>query len=148
MWKIQSILFPTDFSKNSEAPLDYVKELAGRYKSRIIVLHAIAGLEEVANFPYPEGSVRALRKERIRLALNKLKAYTKKSLKGSRRVSLVVTEGIPYRAIVETAKKKRPSIIIMGTHGNGGFKGFLMGSNAERVVKAAPCPVLTVKGKA
>lgn len=144
--RISKILFPTDFSKNSEAPLAYVKELAGRCRCTIIVLHAIERLEELSHFPLPMKALQELKKERRRLAMAGLKKFVREKFGHSRRIVLEVAEGPPYQAIVEVAKKRRPSLIIMGTHGRGVLAGFLLGSNAERVVKTAPCPVLTVKG--
>lgn len=145
MIKMNVILFPTDFSKNSEAPLELVKDLATRYKSRIILLHAIERLEEIAHFSLPEKSLLELKSNRYRLAVRKLLEYRDRIFTGSHKVSMEVREGEPYEVIVATARKRKASLIVMGTHGRSALETFLIGSTAERVVKTAPCPVLTIK---
>jgi nucleotide-binding universal stress UspA family protein len=65
--------------------------------------------------------------------------------KGGVKSSTVVTKGTPYLEIIKKARKEGTDLIVMGTHGRTGAKHVLMGSVAERVVRMAPCPVLTVK---
>ena len=59
-------------------------------------------------------------------------------------IRLLVLDGVPARSIVDTAKSRKCQLIVMGTHGRGGFSHLLHGSVAERVVRTAECPVLTV----
>ena len=59
-------------------------------------------------------------------------------------VTTEVRDGVPARAIVETAAARNCQLIVMGTHGRGGFSHLVLGSVAERVVRTASCPVLTV----
>ena len=56
-----------------------------------------------------------------------------------------VVIGIPYRKIVEVAEAEKVDLIVMATHGRTGFSHLFMGSVAERVVRTAPCPVLTIR---
>lgn len=146
MNRINTILFPTDFSRCSITALDYIKDMAKRNKSKIIVLHVIEGLDELTHFPLPEKTVVDLEKERFALSRKKLKEFARKTLGTFKNVVTGVAEGKPYQVIVDVARKRKVDMIIMGTHGRGGLTGFLMGSNALKVVKTAPCPVLTVKG--
>lgn len=59
----------------------------------------------------------------------------------------LLTEGVPYERIVRAARSKRSDLIVIGTHGRTGFSRVFVGSVAERVVRLAPCPVLTVRGR-
>ncbi|HEX2677096.1 MAG TPA: universal stress protein, partial [Polyangiales bacterium] len=57
-------------------------------------------------------------------------------------------EGVPATAIVKVATDTKTDLVVMGTHGRTGLAHVVVGSVAERVVRLAPCPVLTVRGKA
>jgi nucleotide-binding universal stress UspA family protein len=63
------------------------------------------------------------------------------------RVQARLLEGTPADRIVRAAKGVHADLVVMGTHGRGGFAKLLLGSVAERVVAMAPCPVMTVRGK-
>jgi len=143
----ETILFPTDMSKNSEAPVAYITELARRYRSRIIVIHVVENLDELSHLNIPEKPLEELNRERMTTARKSLKEFTLRNFGKLPGVSQEVIRGIPYRAIVETARKKKASLIVMGIHGGGGLESFLIGSNVLRVVRTASCPVLTVRAK-
>jgi len=143
----KTILFPTDMSKRSEAPLPYIMDLVRRHRSRVIVIHVVENLDELSHLNIPERPLEELNRERMTIARKKLKEFTIRNLGKLPGVSQEVIRGIPYRAIVETARKKKASIIVMGVHGGGGLESFLIGSNVLRVVRTAPCPVLTVREK-
>ena len=143
----KTILFPTDMSIKSEAPVAYIKDLVKRHRSRTIVIHVVENLDELSHLNIPKKPLEELNKERMTIARKKLKEFTIKNLGKLPGVSQEVVRGIPYRAIVETARKKKASLIVMGIHGGGGLESFLIGSNVLRVVRTAPCPVLTVRGK-
>jgi universal stress protein A len=142
----ERILVPVDFSPPSDAALAYARSVAGRYGASLHLLH-------VAEDPYrafysaevfvPE--VEGLREEIL--------ADTEKRLK-DRLQPADITElhataesiiGMPAASIVEYAAGRDIDLIVMGTHGRGGMAHLLMGSVAERVVRTAPCPVLTVR---
>ncbi len=146
MKRFKTILFPTDFSRRSAFPLEYVKDIARRNKSKIIVLHVIESLEEMPHVPLPERTIKNLEQERLGLAREKLKEYTQRFLGTFKKVSTEVAEGIPYQVIVDIAKERKADLIIMGTHSREGLVGIFIGHNAKKVIKTAPCPVLTVRG--
>jgi len=61
------------------------------------------------------------------------------------KVRTVLRSGVPYREVVALATDERADLVLMGTHGRGGLDRALLGSVADRVVRLAPCPVLTVR---
>jgi len=141
------ILVPTDFSIQSESALAYARELAERFGASIHLLHVLedpyatsAYATEVYGY-LPPGLKETWQKN----AEEKLDTL----LPAADRIRLGVTSAVifgrPAAAIVEYAEEEKADLIVMGTHGRGGVTHLLLGSVAERVVRAAPCPVLTVR---
>ncbi len=139
--KINKILVPIDFSEQSLIALSQSYNLAAKIKAEIILLYVIeelapavkmfyAGLDEIA--------------EAVENNLKHL-AEDKEKLTGLK-FSTIVARGKVYNKIVKIASSKNVSLIIMGA--KGVVKSKFVGSNSLRVVKTAPCPVITVKGKA
>jgi len=141
------ILVPVDFSPSSEAALAYALRLAAVTGAVVDVCHVIS-LPHVLDPLYERGfeppqSVKVIEKKgrkRIREIAVPFKGEIKK-------LRLHFIEGEAWKKILELAKKLKPDLIVMGTHGRRGAKRFLMGSVAEAVVRRAPCPVLTLREK-
>jgi nucleotide-binding universal stress UspA family protein len=146
MIDIKSILVATDFSEASDAALSYGRELARHFNARLDLLHVVAN---VAVQAYGDGYIAAqpdLQAELEETARTQLAALLiDNDEKPLRTRSVIVRSGMPAAAIVEHAKEHSIDVIVMGTHGRGAFAHLLMGSVAERVVRTAPCPVLTVR---
>ena len=147
---ITRILVPVDFSDPSLQALDYAIEFGRPFKPELIVLHVLEPIyypgptEHMYGPGYDMGLVyreleRAAREQLSRVAAT----LQKKRL----RVRTLLRVGTAYHAIVETAQRLKADLIIMSTHGRTGFSHVLMGSVAERVVRSATCPVLTVRGR-
>jgi nucleotide-binding universal stress UspA family protein len=147
MITLKNILVATDFSEPSDAALTYGRALARAFKATLHVLHvadnlssAIFGIEGYG------ASIPNLQKE-IDGAANKklddLLVDNDEPPLPTRRV--VTTSRTPALAIVEFAGLEQIDLIVTGTHGRGAVAHLLMGSVAERVVRTAPCPVLTVR---
>ena len=140
------ILVPTDFSPPSKAALDYAKAVATRFGASLHLLH-------VADDPYraalaaevfvPE--VEGLRDEIVASAVGRLKDQLTAAETTALHATTAAIIGTPAWAIVEYAAANDIDLIVMGTHGRGGMAHLLMGSVAERVLRTAPCPVLTVR---
>jgi universal stress protein A len=145
---IKTILVPTDFSEPSIDALNYAKDLATAFKASIHMLHVVQdplaepwGLEGYGPLPpdiFKEIKARAQKELEQSLPEPERKTYN---------ATLVTTEGAPFSQIVEYAKTQRVDLIVMGTHGRGALAHAILGSVAERVVRFAPCPVLTVRHK-
>lgn len=143
MRQIRTILVPVDFSPCSRAALDFGLQLARRFDASLWLLHAYvlpayAFSEGVAIGPdLAENLANDARKglERIRDDLQESVVP----------VSVASVAGSPAEVIVEWAQTHGIDLIVMGTHGRSGLQHLLAGSVAERVVRVANCPVVTVR---
>jgi nucleotide-binding universal stress UspA family protein len=160
-----SILVPVDFSRYAAAALRYAAGIAARFASSIMVLHVIphettthAVYQRLGSRDFPflgpvspqsapavppdvaEDVVVDLREQ----AYTALQAFLPAQM-AHHPVELRVLVGHPFERILETAVREQVALIVLGTHGRTGLAHAIMGSVAERVVRLAPCPVLTVK---
>jgi nucleotide-binding universal stress UspA family protein len=146
MIDLKNILVATDFSDASNAALNYGRALARHFDAGLHVVHVVQNLQAQA---FGDGYIAALPElqadleEAARRGLAAL--LIDNDEKPLRTTSAVVRSGMPAAAIVEYANTHGIDIIVMGTHGGGALAHLLMGSVAERVVRTAPCPVLTVR---
>jgi len=145
MIEIKKILFPTDFSEYSQHALKYAVALAESFKAKLYVMHACehpfigAGMEAY-HFSVPEftAEVQEQEKKTLEQLTEELRAQKIDA------EPLFVT-GRAYLEIVNCAKELDVDVITLATHGHKGISHFVFGSTAEKVVRLAPCPVLTVK---
>ena len=144
------ILVPTDFSPPSGAALATAKALAAQFGSSIHVIHVLHDPYATAAYAsdvygyLPPG----LRETWQREAQTHLDAQLTPAERAQFRATTRVIFGTPARAIVDYAHENAINLIVMGTHGRGAVAHLLLGSVAERVVRIADCPVLTVRGTA
>jgi nucleotide-binding universal stress UspA family protein len=143
---LRRVLVPTDFSEPSAKALGYGKALAGAFYASLHVLHVVQ--EPFVHGWTMEGYVAALPDFRTDLeaqARDRLQTCLTEAERGLYHAELAVRVGQPYMEILAYAKDREVDLIVVGTHGRGGLEHFLLGSVAERVVRASPCPVLTVR---
>jgi len=138
------ILVPVDFSKPAACALQAAGEFARRYGGGITLITVI----ETDPLKRLEMNLLTVRNEtlerRLKTDLQKLGA----ELVGAERIeATLVRSGKPFAEIVKAARKRQVDLIIMATHGHTGLKHLLLGSTAERVIRHAPCAVLTVRGE-
>src|SRR5437868_2230159 len=137
MFSPQTILVPTDFSPQAAAAFEFAVALAKPNRARLLLLH-------IDPLPLFHGEVIDRRQpeyqQRLRDAITALKPSDP-----AVEVERLLAEGVPADEIIAFAKERNCDLIVMGTHGRTGLERVLMGSVAERVVRTAPCPVLTVK---
>jgi universal stress protein A len=147
MMTIKNILVATDFSETSAAALSYARELAHAFRSTLHVLHVTANV--VAGAVGIEGFTTdwaALQREVDAAARKQLdEMVTAEDRRTLAAKATVMTSNIPAEAIVAHANELHADLIVVGTRGRGGMAHLFMGSVAERVVRTAPCPVLTVR---
>ena len=143
---LKNSLVATDFGEASAVALAYGRDLARTYGAR---LHLVHGVEDVLLRYSPEVAfgVPDLQKDLEAAAWRELRALLTDDDKTLSIEPVVETALSVPKALVEYAKANAIDLIVMGTHGRGAMKQFLMGSIAERVVRTAPCPVLTVHAK-
>ena len=144
---LHRILVPTDFSPPSAAALAMAKELAARFGASIQLIHVLEDPYAAGSYaPEVYGYVPAgLRETWQRTAETQLLAVLPEREREPFRAKSAVVFGSPARTIVEYADTNNFDLIVMGTHGRGGVAHLLLGSVAERVVRTAHCPVLTVR---
>jgi nucleotide-binding universal stress UspA family protein len=146
MIQLNNVLVATDFGEASTAALAYGREFARTFGARLYVLHVIenpmvsGGAEAVGvNFARMQAELEAGAQQ----ALDRL--VTAEDREQLRAVTTIRTGSSSAYEIVNYAKLTGIDVIIMGTHGRGFMTHLLMGSVAEKVVRMAPCPVLTVR---
>ncbi len=143
--KVKTILVPIDFSATANKALVYAIKMADQFGSKIILLHVVEPIAspDVAYHP-------------LMLETDKSKRVAKGRLDGLCRTAKIpaqmldrtlVRYGSPFSEITSAARTLKVDLIILTTHGYTGLKHVFMGSTAERVVRHAPCPVLTVREK-
>jgi nucleotide-binding universal stress UspA family protein len=142
--EIRRILVPVDFSEHSQRALDEAISLALVFGADVDLLHSYQ-IHPLAFDPYgvvvPETFERDLRIA----ARQRLCEWRDKVSSGGCKGQDHLTLHFPSEAIVETAKRSGADLIVMGTRGLTGLKHAFLGSVAERTIRTAPCPVLTVK---
>jgi nucleotide-binding universal stress UspA family protein len=146
MIKMKKILFPTDFSEESHEASKYALSFARDFKAHLYVLHVVNEkiFNEGLNLPRVV-SVDELERELMEEGRKRLKTlYTAEEVKDLEWES-VITKGKPFLEIIRFAKDTDIDLIIIGTHGRSGFEHIIFGSTAEKVVRKAPCPVLSVR---
>ncbi len=143
--KLRKILAPIDFSDVAEDALSYATGLAAELEAKVIVLYAMAPVVYAGSPISPELGVPHFLEEQRQAAHESLDKLLERLRKRDVPVEGIVGSGPAYQVIVETAKEKECDLIVMGTHGRSGLGHLLLGSVAERVIRLAPCPVLTVR---
>jgi nucleotide-binding universal stress UspA family protein len=147
MARITRILVPTDFSPTADAALEYAFVLAERFGASLQLLHVLddpfvvdgmAADAYIAEAPALRTAVLDDARERLRH-----RAAPREVL--GQPIDTEVLFGHGARTIAEYAAERGVDLIVMGTHGRSGFAHLLLGSVAERLVRTAPCPVLTVR---
>jgi nucleotide-binding universal stress UspA family protein len=146
MIDLHRILVPTDFSKFSQHALTYAAAFAEKFGAELHLLNVVQNLAMVIPEVVPieppltpsvEQLTTAVQSAFDRLiADNQLQNLT---------VHRAVREGTPFYEIIQYAREATIDLIVMGTHGHTGLAHVLLGSVTEKVVRKAPCPVLTVR---
>jgi nucleotide-binding universal stress UspA family protein len=147
MITLKNILVATDFSEPSDAALTYGRALARNFGATLHVVHVVGNVPTlVCGAEAYAVSMPELQQELEDSARQQLAAIlVDNDLPPMLVRQLVITSNAPAAAIVDYATRERIDLIVTGTQGRGGVAHLLMGSVAERVVRTAPCPVLTVR---
>ncbi len=148
MMEIRTILAPTDFSDHAALAVKAACQLAERLGAELMLLHVLTEIVPAGPDPlltpilpseyYTEAETRAN---------ETLERYLDPAWGKPARVSWSVRWGSPVEAIVAHAIEHHVDMIVIATHGRTGLKHVLLGSVAERIVREAPCPVLTIRDR-
>jgi nucleotide-binding universal stress UspA family protein len=145
MAAITHILVPLDLGESSQRTLDYARTLARPFHASLHLMHVVPNpyvtMASEAYMPPPQDFLDALETE----ARNRLKGLLTADDAAEFKAETIVVVGDPLCAIVDHATARKIDLIVMGTHGRTGVAHLMLGSVAERVVRTAPCPVLTIR---
>ena len=145
--KIELILVPTDFSDLSFEAFSWAALLAKEFEAEIVIVHVIsakAALDMTAQLGNPWESVLE-REDNAMIEI--FQSCLQSNIGQTVETQTLVEVGLAAEKIIEAAKERDADLIVMATHGRTGLSHALMGSVAEKVVRQAPCPVLTIRPK-
>jgi nucleotide-binding universal stress UspA family protein len=143
----KKIVCPVDFSEFTDEIIEYGVSIAKKFDAELHLLHIIPNLNYFTpyeSFLTPENLVameRSIEREiekDFEKAIKKIDMPVKKAIK----------TGVTFVEILDYIKTEKIDLVVMGTHGRSGFEHILLGSVAEKIIRRAPCPVLTVRPKA
>ena len=142
---LKRILVPVDFSPLSKKALQYALRFVEEFNAEMKLVHVVEPVVPPAFDGWmiapPVSSTYADGAKKLRRLASSVQTADINPLQST------VRTGLPAHEIVEAAKELDVDLIIIATHGYTGWKHFAIGSTAERVVRAAPCPVLVVREK-
>jgi nucleotide-binding universal stress UspA family protein len=143
--QFRHILAPTDFSEYSKTAVASALELAKKFGAKLTIMHVV----ELPPYPVegyvPPNLSATFLEDLERQATVDLAQVVPEAEAAKVEVARVVAVGTPYRTIIETAEANHVDLIVMATAGRTGFSHLILGSIAERVVRTASCPVLTIR---
>lgn len=145
---IKKILVPIDFSRHSLQALDYALEFAAPIQAEILLLHVVEPVAYATPADLYAGmatQLGSLLAEQRRSARRQLDQIAEKNANRGVKVTAHLRDGVAYREIVDAATRLGAGMIVQATHGRTGLAHVLMGSVAERVIRTAECPVLTIR---
>lgn len=145
MKPFDKILTAIDFSENSDYAFDYALTLAKQFDSQLMTLHVINEPVDLRGFYVPHISFEQLEKEIEEGAEKMMAKFCSSKMGDFTNFTTSIVTGIPYEEIIRSAQEAAASLIVLGTHGRTGLDHLIFGSTAERVVRGASCPVLTIR---
>jgi nucleotide-binding universal stress UspA family protein len=145
MKPFEKILTAIDFSESSDFAFQYALTLATQFQAELIVMHVINEPVDLRGFYVPHISFEQLEKEIEEGAEKMMEKFCQTNMGGFTRYTTSIVTGIPYDEIIRKAEESGASLIVLGTHGRKGIDHLIFGSTAERVVRCAACPVLTIR---
>jgi universal stress protein A len=145
MKPFEKILTAIDFSESSDFAFEYALTLARQFQAELTVMHVINEPVDLRGFYVPHISFEQLEKEIEEGAEKMMEKFCQTKMGDFTRYTTAVVAGIPYEEVLRKAAETGASLIVLGTHGRTGIDHLIFGSTAERVVRSATCPVLTIR---
>lgn len=142
---LKRLLVPVDFSRHSEKALQYALAFAGQFGAELTLLHVVEPMVYPENYVAIPPADDDINQNLLQSASNRLTRLQAAAAGQKVTANTLARLGRPYIEITEVAREMEADLIILATHGYTGLKHVLLGSTAERVVRHAPCPVLTVR---
>jgi nucleotide-binding universal stress UspA family protein len=148
MLNLKKILYPTDFSEYSLAALPYAVGLTKQNNAKLYCLHVVEMHQEeylTSEYMVPLNVPHVPEDKVLRTARARLERFVAENLSEIDKVTSRVLVGAPFVEIIRYARDQSIDLIVIGTHGHSALAAMLLGAVAEKVVRKAPCPVLTVR---
>lgn len=142
---IKKVLVPIDFSDYSVNALKYAVDFAKHFEAEMILISVIEPMIYPADFSMGQVAIPATDQNLTERVENELKDLADKEIGDEVKTKRLIKTGKPFYEINETAREEDIDLIIIATHGHTGVEHLLFGSTAEKVVRKAPCPVLTLR---
>ena len=139
------IVVPTDFSACADEAWALAQRLASAHGSELILVHVLVEAPLWSEGPFTMDRAREVFAAARTWVSQQLAERVERAAASGLRARGVVREGIPHDEITALATDERADLVVIGTQGRGGVNRMLLGSVADRVVRLAPCPVLTVR---
>jgi nucleotide-binding universal stress UspA family protein len=140
------VLAPTDFSDVSIETVQRASELAEHFGAELIVVHVIPPIPTLPSDPHYNFEVPAYQDALKENAERQLSETISQYVAGEVPSRVIISHGDPAKEIVRIASDENAEMIVIATHGLTGWQHLVFGSVAEKVVRLAECPVLTVRG--
>ena len=146
MIKIDKILLPTDFSEHSEHALSYALSFAKEYGAKLYVLHVIEDIQYLANAYMFDVPVMPSFADIEQSRLKEMQEFIDRVITDPTvAIEKAIKRGRPFVEIIRAAREEEVDLIVIATHGRSGIEHVFFGSVAEKVVRKAPCPVLSIR---
>ncbi len=145
MEPIKKILVPIDFSNYSQNLLNYSKNFAEIFGAKLFLIHVVEPIIYPVDFSMGQIDFPATDSDIAKKAKEELQNLADTSIGKNIETEVIIKSGKPFVEINETARELDIDLIIIATHGHTGVEHLLFGSTAEKVVRKAPCPVLTLR---
>jgi nucleotide-binding universal stress UspA family protein len=139
------ILVPTDFSEQSERAWTTARRLARALGAEVLLAHVVVEAPLFGESPWSMGRVTEVYESGRAWGEKTLEEWAAAARAEGVTVRTVLRSGVPHREIVALAAEEQADLIVIGTHGRGGVDRALLGSVADRVIRLASCPVLSVR---
>jgi nucleotide-binding universal stress UspA family protein len=143
--EIKKILVPIDFSDYSKSALKYAVNFAKRFNAELFLVYVVEPIIYPPDFSMGQIAIPTIDLGMDKRAAEELDKLAEKEIPKELAAKTMVKTGKPFIEIIETAGEENIDLIIIATHGHTGMEHILFGSTAEKVVRKAPCPVLTLR---
>jgi nucleotide-binding universal stress UspA family protein len=143
--QIKKIMVPIDFSDFSKNALKYAVNFTKQFGAELFLIYVVEPVIYPPDFSMGQIAIPTVDLEMDKRAAEELDKLAQKDIPPEIKTHKIVKTGKPFIEIIETASQENIDLIIIATHGHTGVEHILFGSTAEKVVRKAPCPVLTIR---
>lgn len=145
---ISHILVPIDFSVHSRNALRYAAPMAEQFGASLRLVYVVEPTVYPADLGFGQVVLPGVEDELREKGAAELQELIRQEIGGSVKATAVVRTGKPHQEILREAAEQKIDLIVVATHGHTGVEHMLFGSTAERIVRNATCPVLTIRPEA